>query len=126
MTHPLPANPPAVRSLSTAEYNHLKAMYPDLWADPETSCITCDKKGVFRTLVKGEEVEMECDCVEQWILHLWLLNAGVGLAYQRLGWTHVTSVPTGALAEVLSYLDNAAMLAGYGQGLTLASVSRGT
>jgi hypothetical protein len=29
---------------------------------------------------------MRCDCKEQWILHLWMLNAGIGLAYQRLGW----------------------------------------
>jgi DNA replication protein DnaC len=126
MVHPLPANPPAVRSLSTAEYEHLKSMYPDLWTDPNSSCLTCDKKGVFLTLVKGEEVEMECDCIEQWLLHLWMLNAGIGLAYQRLGWDHATNAPPNAFIETLAYLDNAKMLAGYGQGLTLASTSRGT
>lgn len=121
----LEPNPEAVRPLPTEDYERLKAQHADLWLTPNT-CLTCDKKGTFRTLVNGEEVMMKCDCTQQWILHLWLLNAGIGLGYQRLGWDDIKTVSPEVMVKIADYLQYGKEYANIGHGLTLLSSSRGT
>jgi hypothetical protein len=122
----LPRNPLTVTPLSNEDYEWLKELHSALWRDPNVSCLTCNKKGTFRTRVQGEEVMMRCDCVEQWGLHLWLLNAGIGLGYQRLGWDHIATIPDSVQESVLMYLEHGRAYAEVGHGLTLWSPSRGT
>ena len=122
----LEPNPLAVRPLPNEDFQRLKAQHSDLWQNPNTSCLTCDKKGTFRTLVNGEEVEMKCNCAEQWALHLWLLNSGIGLGYQRLGWRDVQGVSMPVMKRIADYLEHGREYANIGHGLTLVSSSRGT
>lgn len=122
----LEPNPAAVLPLSTEDFERLKSQHSDLWQNPNTSCITCDKKGTFLTLLDGEEVTVKCDCVQQFILHLWLLNSGIGLSYQRLGWKDARGVPMPVMTKIADYLDHAREYANIGHGLTLVSSSRGT
>lgn len=122
----LEPNPLAVRPLSNEDFQRLKAQHSDLWQNPNTSCLTCDKKGTFRTLVNGEEVEMKCNCAEQWALHLWLLNSGIGLGYQRLGWRDAQGVSVPVMERIADYVKHGREYANIGHGLTLVSSSRGT
>jgi DNA replication protein DnaC len=121
----LEPNPSAVTPLPTEDYERLKAQHADLWLTPNT-CLTCNTKGTFRTLRNGEEVTMKCNCVEQWILHLWMLNSGIGLGYQRLGWDAIKGVSSEVMLKIADYLEHGQEYANIGHGLTLVSSSRGT
>jgi DNA replication protein DnaC len=115
----LDPNPDACMPLSTSDWKRLQETHSGLWADPEITCLTCEKQGEFRTIRDGQEVSMWCDCVEQWKLHLWMLNAGIGLAYQRLGWEQAEGVSDQALVPIDGYLREVDVLSGIGHGLTL-------
>jgi DNA replication protein DnaC len=109
----------------------LRAQHPALWADPQTSCITCrfEKTGDknFRWYDEnGKTVTWECNCVAQWITHRYLLHHGVQKNYQRLGWTDASAVPAGTQYEILTYLDNADQYVERGVNLVLHSPDAGT
>ena len=84
----LPPLPKGYRSLTDPEVTRLRQQYPDLWADPNKTCLTCNKTGSFKTreVATGDIVEVACDCIAQWKMHRWMLNAGIGLRYQRITW----------------------------------------
>lgn len=112
----------------------LAAMYPDLWDDPSTSCITClfhrspGQDKVFRWYDSTREnvVDWACNCADQWRLHRWLLHHGISKAYQRLGWMDAIDVPGHVQATALDYVDNIAWYVERGMNLVLNSPNAGT
>lgn len=109
----------------------LKAQHPALWADPQTSCITCrfEKTGErnFRWYDDSREVvTWECNCVAQWIMHRYLLAHGVQKNYQRLGWADAIDVPEATQMQILTYLDSADRYVDRGVNLILHSPDAGT
>lgn len=125
MTYSLPPLPAHVRTLSTADAARLKAQYPGLWPDPQKTCITCQKTGSYRWYVDDAVVEHDCDCVSQWRLHRWLLNAGVGTWYQRLSWADATAVSADTQRSVMEYVRDHQQNVDAGLGLVLWSESLG-
>jgi DNA replication protein DnaC len=114
--HVLPSLPPTVRPLSDPDSARLRKQFPDLWANPHQSCITCGGKKVFLS----PEGETECNCIEQWALHRFLLNAGIGTAYQRLSWADIDAqVPVDVQEAVMDYALNAERYVNAGIGLIL-------
>ena len=120
--------------LEEADSNRLKDLYPDLWADPQESCITCqfetkaDRSKTFRWLddERSEVLDWECDCTSQWILHRKLLHHGIGKAYQRLGWMDAAYVPQEAQDATWEYLADSAWNVEHGVNLILHSPNAGT
>jgi DNA replication protein DnaC len=112
----------------------LKAQYPDLWADPQQSCITCHfetKPDHTRTFLwwngtREDVVEWECNCTSQWIMHRYLLSNGIGKSYQRLGWADAMDVPEISQEKAMSYLDNSAAYVERGMNMLLHSPDPGT
>jgi len=116
------SNPPSVRTLNDPEADRLRKQYPDLPPSP-AQCITC--RGTKKFLwwddpasPEREAVYYLCPCKDQWILHRYLLNAGIGLAYQRLGWADVEA-EEGAILKAQNYLANAEGYVTNGLGLIL-------
>lgn len=70
-------------------------------------CITCHGEGTFRWRALDDYnriEEYQCDCVEQRVLHLWFLNAGIEKSYQRLSW-HDVEAEEGAVSLVRYYME---------------------
>lgn len=110
------------------DFARLKSLYgSSLWSSPK-QCKTCGGKRVFKRRDPDGIHEYECPCEEQWMLHLWLLNAGIGLAYQRLGLSDVKAVKKDPLMAFYSYLDPEALERSLrlGRGLMLWSGDKGT
>lgn len=128
MTDPAhtPEVPDPCRPLNMVDLERLRQQHPDLWMDPNNACITCNKQPVFRARYQGEVQDMVCNCVNQWLMHLWMHNSGIGTHYQRLSWSDVTHVPQNVVDEVFDYLDHAEGNLTGGHGLTLWSPSKGT
>lgn len=125
---PLPA---ACQPLSNDDFARLKAARGRLWTDPRTQCLTCSKAdgNTYRWYADAERTQIEtydCDCRNQWLLHLWLLNAGIGLNYQRLSWDDVRTVAPEVRVEIEQYALNAAAHIASGRNLVLWSSSPGT
>ena len=122
----LPPLPKGYRTLTDPEVDRLRKQTPDLWANPHKTCITCNKQPTFQARYQGQVVEMTCDCVNQWKLNRWLLNAGVDTQYQRLCWEDAAGIKGEVQAAVLAYVDRATQNMSQGHGLTLWSPNTGT
>lgn len=126
----LPSNPPACLPLSDEDFARLRAQHgTSLWSTPRKHCQTClDERWFARRNAAGEIDLYDCDCEEQWLLYMWLLNAGIGIAYQRLALNDCTSVNPAALDAVIEYLgeDRIKSNLNLGIGLVLWSKTRGT
>ena len=124
----LPDPPDACRPLNDVDFARLKKAKPGIWSDWHKRCITCSKQGWFRTRDPrtGEIVEYECNCLNQWLMHIWLANAGIGLSFQRLGWGHAKSVPDEARKTALSYCMKAEANLRVGRGMIFYSQDKGT
>lgn len=124
---PLPA---ACIPPSNADFERLKTSRPRLWTDPKASCITCLKTdgNTYRWWDERREdvVTYDCACLDQWLLHVWLLDAGIGLNYQRLSWDDIQSVPFPVVHQVMDYAANAARTVAAGRNLVLWSQGAGT
>lgn len=126
--------PAACAPLSNEDFERLKAARPRLWDEPKTQCLTCLKRegNTYRWYNRhpnggdDEIVTFECDCRAQWLMHLWFLNAGIGLNYQRLGWDDVSAVPLPVTEQVMAYAADAARHVAAGRNLVLWSPSAGT
>jgi DNA replication protein DnaC len=121
--------PAACAPLSNQDFQRLRAARPRLWTFPQTGCLTCLDTRTYRWYAEGSRedvVEYECNCMEQWLLHLWLLNAGIGLNYQRLTWDDLSSVPTDVVNQIMDYAVNAARNIAAGRSLFLWSPDSGT
>lgn len=125
--HTLPPLPAGVRSLTDPESQRLSQQYPDLWRDPKKSCLTCSRTGSFKgRLEDGSVVEFQCDCISQWKLHRWMLNAGIGLRYQRLSWADATGIGSAVAKAIIDYTDSVDANIATGTGVTLWSEAKGT
>lgn len=125
----LPPLPPAVRTLTNDEREWLLTRHPDVPSSPE-HCVTCKGKGSFlwwdsaardldKPFVKQPEiVEFKCPCLDQWILHRYLLFCGLGLSYQRMGWADVEA-EQGAVDKARNYLERLPAYIDAGCGLIL-------
>lgn len=117
-----PPPPAAVRPLRNDEFERLHQRYPNLPAKPGgRTCITCHGSGQYRWYNNdpGEPVDWQCDCIGQWALHHFLLNANIGLTYQRLTWADMSAAEPGALTKVHSYIEHADAYVNAGVGLIL-------
>jgi DNA replication protein DnaC len=122
----LPLLPPTVRTLTTAESDRLKKTYSSL--HNIEGCVTCkgDKKFLwYQDESRSQVAEWECDCVNQWILHRFYLNSGIGLTYQRYSWEDARYVSQQNLEEVIDYLDTSEQFVDMGYGLLLSG-TKGT
>lgn len=119
MNFALPSLPHQIRLLTDVELERLKTRFPKLPSSPK-KCPTCRGSGTFRWWAgEGSERQIEtydCDCVGQWTLYLYLLNANVGLAYQRLSWSDVVAEP-GAVDKAKDYIAHADAYMDAGAGL---------
>jgi DNA replication protein DnaC len=113
----LEPNPPAIRTLRDAELERLRLTHPGSLYGLD-NCVTCRGKKTFRWISQqsSEPVDFECDCREQYILSRYLLNAGIDLDYQKLGWMDATHVENNASVLVSEYIEHAEgfMRSGYG------------
>lgn len=117
----LDPNPPVVKALPTPDTNRLKDLYPDL-PDSPAKCKTCRGKKTFRWYSPDDPtqvVDYDCNCVDQFFLHRWLLNAGIDLAYQRMSWRDATGVPKSVVKEIKGYIIDADRLVPAGIGLLM-------
>lgn len=131
-----PQAPAACQPLTNTDFERLIAARPDLWLNPRKTCITClkhtkgpDAEQTFLWWADPERTEAAvyaCDCDSQWLMHLWMLNAGIGLAYQRMDWEDVTSVPASVCEEVMAYAVQGARNVAQGRNLILWSPDAGT
>jgi DNA replication protein DnaC len=119
----LSPNPDACRLLSDAEMARLKSSDLTHWPNPDHGCLTCGDHKVFTT-PSGEQYE--CDCMQQWILYHWLLNAGIVKEYQRLSWADLTQVKEEAQLAVIKWVENLEYNVRVGRGLILWSGGTGT
>ncbi|WP_428957803.1 ATP-binding protein [Streptomyces sp. cg35] len=130
-----PPLPSACQPLANADFERLKAARPRLWTDPKATCLTCLKKdgSTYRwydtdALERTPEavVTYECNCRDQWLMHLWFLNAGIPLNYQRLGWGDVKTVDPQVVEQLVTYAVQGARSIAQGRNLILWSKSPGT
>ena len=131
----LPPNPDACLPLDDESFHRLKRQHGEsLWGRPHP-CKTCGDRGSFQQRLSSDRrpfpfgspiVTVECNCEQQWLLHLWLLNAGIGLSYQRLSLSDVPSERLAFVMEALTYMDRIEGNLRLGLGLMLWSELRGT
>lgn len=121
----LPKNPSACRLLRDEEARRLKALDPALWDDPD-DCRICGRRKQFDAPSPDGPVTYQCNCREQWKLYRWMLNAGIGLRYQRMSWDDVKTVDPQVQLQVMEYVAAAPNMVSQGIGLTLWSPHRGT
>jgi DNA replication protein DnaC len=116
----LPRNPQHVLGLTDVEFDRVLAENPNVPYGP-ANCITCGGKGSFRWYDPGHEhvVDWECDCREQYKLHIYLLACGIPLSYQRLTWHDAIDAEPGALDAVMNYREKADARVRGGIGLLL-------
>ena len=88
------------RYLSDEDAARLYASHPDVGRSYATYCPTCKKKGTYRWQGKDHA----CDCEEQLQLLKHYLAAGIGIQYQRLGWSDLKSDEI--VAQLRGYVDN--------------------
>lgn len=112
----LPPLPKTIGTLTNVQSRSLNARIPMAAVTP-ANCITCHGRKTFRWLdAIGQPADYACPCEDQYVLFRWLLNSGIPLAYQRLGWTDLTYLSEGAIREAMDYLDHqqAYLSAGFG------------
>lgn len=123
----LPPLPTGWRSLTNPEVDRLKKQEPNLWADPKKTCLTCSRTLQFTQRdAEGQPCVYDCHCLNQWKLHRWLANAGVGLRYQRISWLDATGVAAEVQEQVMTYVIHAEANVSSGTGMTLWSEGKGT
>jgi DNA replication protein DnaC len=110
--------PPAIRTLSAEDTDRLRRKHSDLQMSL-ASCRTCRGRRCFRAWNGLDVVDTICRCEEQFKLHRALLNAGIDLAYQRLGWTDCRGVELAMRDNVLDYATHADSYVNNGIGLLL-------
>lgn len=120
---PLPAG---VSLLGTSDLDRLRVLFPKV-IPPKgmpmrpQDCPTCLGKREFMWWADQERKEIvtyECNCIEQWVLHIYFLNANIGKAYQTLSWVDVEAEP-GAVEKVKEYREMADSYIQAGCGLIL-------
>jgi hypothetical protein len=75
--------------LGTGEYQ---------WFDARQPVLTSSSKRMIE--------RWACSCADQFILHRFLMNAGLGLAEMRLGWDDMVHLPPALGEFLLTYIDS--------------------
>ncbi len=118
-----PDLPSGIKILDNETSARLKQRYPNLPASPERGCVTCGGKKTYRWYApnsRSEVVTYDCNCVDQWVLHRYLLASGVGVNYGRLGWLDLHDPDQAALRFVSDYVSNAQAYFAAGVGVILS------
>lgn len=123
----VPENPTTITTLLDADVQRLRKDHPDL---PKSlkDCITCKGAGQFWWYdpTGGDDpVVWTCNCADQFVLHRYLLNAGINLAYQRMSWADASYIEEGAKEVIRDYNAHALNYVQAGIGLLLHG-ERGT
>lgn len=112
---PIPA---CVRTLTDAERERLMAKEVPL--KDLSNCVTCRGTKTFRWYgPDGEIADYRCNCRDQFVLHRFLFHSGIGLGYQRLGWSDAKYVAKESQEAVLKYGNLADAYTNRGVGLLL-------
>ena len=124
----LPPNPPTLRRLKDAEYKWLQDQNPgSLWSAKH--CRVCQGTKTLRTYDHSinDIIEFPCDCIEQRLLHLVMLEAGIKMNYQLLGRDDIDDqVPPPVMQAFTDYCDKIDHHVNLGQGITFYGKDRGT
>jgi len=123
LSRQLSDNPPSCRLLTDPEMERLKKSGATRWLDPFRGCLTC---GDNKTFQGPDGEEWQCDCLAQWTLYHWMLNAGINTEYQRLSWEDMTAVNADAKRAMFDYIANLDYNIRVGRGLILWSKTPGT
>lgn len=111
---------PAVRLISNTELERLKTRDTSLWCTKSQPCRVCTGKGWFLGYTASREIaEFDCSCIDQMVMHLWLLNAGINWEGQRLSWGDVTHVDVSVMQQIADYIDDVPFNVTSGRGLVL-------
>jgi ATPase family associated with various cellular activities (AAA) len=124
----LPPLPRGIQMLTTDASQSLNRRMPIARAYTPSKCVTCSGKKFFlwRDPEGGPEpVLYDCPCDDQYLLFRWLLNSGIPLTYQRLGWSDYTYLSEAAMTEAAQYLEHRDAFINAGFGMVLWG-SRGT
>jgi DNA replication protein DnaC len=121
----LPALPASVRTLTEDEIERLRKTRT-LPASPE-DCPTCHGRKTFRWWEKDRgilpqdrvAVDYVCSCVDQFLLHRYLMNSGLEMAAARHRWADLTALSPEVMAPLLEYLNDIEFFMLQGTGLFL-------
>lgn len=115
----LPPLPRGVRLLTNAESQALDAR-SKMTGFSVANCITCRGRKTFLWKAPdGTPATYACPCADQYLTFRYLLNAGVPLSYQRLGWADYEHL-SGAVVERLgSFFTNRQRYLDAGFGMVL-------
>lgn len=120
----LPPLPQAIRLLTSSESQILNERLPMASVTVE-NCITCHGAKTFLWKdTDGSSALYECPCEDQYVLHRFLLNSGVLLNYQRLGWNDFVHLSAEAATAASDYLDHRDRYVNAGIGMVFTG-SRG-
>ena len=127
----LPANPIYCRTLTDPEFDRVRS--DSGWPDPKVSCLVCRKENDGRIRARVGYAngawnisEYQCDCVNQWILYHWFLNAGLKKDQQQFTWDQTYGVSPEALEQAKNYARRIEDMVSSGVGLTFHSPNKGT
>lgn len=118
----LPPLPKGIRMLTNDEVTSLHRRIPISTAYTPQRCVTCSGRRTFlwRDPDGGPDpVEYDCPCPDQYLAFKYLLNAGIPLTYQRLGWGDYTYMSEAALAETARFLQSRDAFLNAGFGMVL-------
>lgn len=87
-------------SLPQDEAERLYEHYPKLGRSSDFFCPTCDKSGSYRL---PDATVVTCDCQQQLNLHKHYLAAGIGITYQRLGWSDLRDADV--VRQIKAFVD---------------------
>ena len=118
----LPPLPPGIRMLTNVEAQSLNERIPLAKAHTPARCVTCFGRKTFlwRDPAGGPDpVEFDCPCNDQYMAFRALLNSGIPLSYQRLGWGDYSQISDHTLAEIGRYLQHRDGFINAGFGMVL-------
>lgn len=117
--------PPAIRTLGDAETDRLRRQYGDIQSSL-ADCPTCRGRLTFRWYddmllpeEKRQVVDYECNCVDQFRLSRYLLNAGMDRVYGRYFWGDANRVDPKTYEFAMEYHENASAYLDNGTGIFL-------
>ncbi len=129
----LPPRPAGVRTLTNPEADRIDRLYPGTPKSPD-QCPTCGGRKTFQwwnyyapgyATATKIVVEYECPCVDQWIMHRYLLHCGLDKLQQRYTVHDATGLTARTQELVRAYLDKADRYVDSGRSLVFFG-DRGT
>jgi DNA replication protein DnaC len=118
----LPPLPDSVKALSAEQSERLERLHSNL-PKSLSQCVTCAGRKEFQWFEDygfrddPKIVTFDCPCSDQFVLFKFLLNAGIGKAYQRYALGDCADADPAAIAAVNEYLDSSEYYITQGRGL---------